>query len=338
MAQKSSMPADPTDSDAGCALRLICFDFADKREFRIDLGELRSAFEREQFVWIDVIGFDAQAARASLVGLGLVSEDIIDVALTREAATQIARYDDYVHFVISDCRLSGHALELVRIDCVMAARFLLTIHRSGAPCLDAVRRNYPQDFQRFAQTPGFLIYEIWDQLLEGYIAVQRALEDRVDELRIRLVAQADDEAFRRVAELSSDLLNFRKVLLPARAVLHDLGTRRSLFLSSTTQPFLLNLVGTVEHVQQELLVDRDILAGALDLHMSLVAHRTNTVMKKLTVVSVIFLPLTFLCGVYGMNFRNLPELDWSYGYALFWFIAGAIAALVAWLCRRARLW
>src|SRR4029079_4913306 len=107
-------------------------------------------------------------------------------------------------------------------------------------------------------------------------------------------------------------------LLPARTVLHDLGTRRTLFLSETTQQFLLNLVGTVEHVLQEVLVDREILSEALDLHMSLVAHRTNKVMNRLTVVSVIFLPLTFLCGVYGMNFHNVPELEWRYGYALFW--------------------
>ena len=70
------------------------------------------------------------------------------------------------------------------------------------------------------------------------------------------------------------------------------------------------MVGTVEHVQHELLVDRDILSDALDLHMSLVAHRTNRVMRKLTVVSVIFLPLSCLCGVYGMNFRDVPELEW----------------------------
>lgn len=332
------MANEATERAPGCSAQLVGFDFASKREFALGVGELEAAFERQNFVWIDVTFSDVDATRAWLTELGLISDDVIDEALTREAATQLSRYDQYLHFVVSGCHLVGRALELERIDCVVAARFLLTIHRHGASCLDAVRKNYPQDFQRFAKTPSFLIYELWDQLAESYILVQRALEERVDELRIRLVQRADDEAFNRVAELGSDLLNFRKVLLPARTVLQDLGTRRSLFLSSTTQPFLMNLVGTVEHVQQELLVDRDILAGALELQMSLVAHRTNKVMRKLTVVSMIFLPLTFLCGVYGMNFRNLPELEWRHGYALFWFTAGAIAVLVGWLCRRAKLW
>ncbi len=110
---------------------------------------------------------------------------------------------------------------------------------------------------------------------------------------------------------------FRKIVLPARIVLSDLATRRSELLSETTQSFLGNMVGTVEHVLQDLLVDRDILADALNLHMSLLGHRTNQVMKRLTAVSVVFLPLSFLAGVYGTNFHVLPELEWRYGYAYF---------------------
>jgi len=84
------------------------------------------------------------------------------------------------------------------------------------------------------------------------------------------------------------------------------------------------MVGTVERVLQDLLVDRDILSESLNLYMSMVGHRTNKVMNRLTVVSVVFLPLTFLCGVYGMNFEVLPELKWQYGYFVFWLVVAAI--------------
>jgi magnesium transporter len=132
-------------------------------------------------------------------------------------------------------------------------------------------------------------------------------------------------------------LHFRKVVLPARAVLTDLSTRKSLFISEATQPFLANMVGTLERVLQDLLVDRDILSNSLNLYMSMVGHRTNQVMKKLTVVSVVFLPLTFLCGVYGMNFRKLPELDWQWGYPAFWGAVAVIVSVVVYVSRRARL-
>ena len=126
-------------------------------------------------------------------------------------------------------------------------------------------------------------------------------------------------------------------MLPARAVLADLSVRRTLFLSERTQILLGNLHSTLEHVLQDLLVDRDILTESLNLYMSLVSHRTNEVMKRLTVVSVVFLPLTFLCGVYGMNFESLPELHWHYGYGYFWVLVAAIVVTLLGVMRRSRL-
>jgi magnesium transporter len=190
-----------------------------------------------------------------------------------------------------------------------------------------MRRHYRQDFRRFAHTPSFLVYEIWDHLVDNYLTVQRMFEERVEEL------QRDT----RVSELGSDLLHFRKVVMPARASLADLSSRRSLFVGETTQRHLANMVSTLERVLQDLLVDRDILSESLNLYMSLVSHRTNQIMKRLTVVSVIFLPLTFLCGVYGMNFEFLPELSWRYGYAWFWSLALIIVLTIVGLSRRMRL-
>ena len=142
---------------------------------------------------------------------------------------------------------------------------------------------------------------------------------------------------RTLDELASDLLHLRKVVLPARGVLSELATRRSLFVSESTQGFLANMVGTVERVLQDLLVARDILSGSLNLYLSRVSHQTNMVMTRLTVVSMIFLPLSFLCGVYGMNFKVLPETEWHYGYLFFWGITASIVFGLVWFMRRNRL-
>lgn len=103
------------------------------------------------------------------------------------------------------------------------------------------------------------------------------------------------------------------------------------------RPFLQNMVGTVDHVLQDLLVDRDILSESLNLYMSMVGHRTNRVMNRPTVVSVIFLPLTFLCGVYGMNFEVLPETKWEHGYPFFWGLVVVIVVGLLVAMRRLRL-
>jgi magnesium transporter len=322
----------------GCAVHVRAFDFETKSERALELSEIDAAMRGGMFVWIDIDFSDPAGTRALLAALSLIAAEIVDDALTREAATQVARYDDYVHFVVSGCELTGSNFALQRVDCAIGERFLLTIHKGRVTFLDAMCRHYGHDFRSFARSPSFLVYEIWDHLVDNYLHVQRMFEERVEALQAVLMREVDDDrVFSQVSELGADLLHFRKVVLPARSVLADLSTRKSLYIGEATQPFLANMVGTIERVLQDLVVDREILSESLNLYVSLLSHRTNQVMKRLTVVSVIFLPLTFLCGVYGMNFEHLPELRWRYGYALFWLLVVGIVGAIAWFSKRARL-
>jgi magnesium transporter len=327
-----------SEARPSCTLTVAEFDFANKVERTGTLEEGIESMKAGRFIWVDVDASDPEDAQRIIGLLGSVDQVTVDSALKGEPATQHARFEDYVHLVVSGCRLRGSKFDLERVDVVIAERFFLTIHKGPVAFLSAVRRDYRSDFVRFARSPSFLVYELWDHLIENYLSVQKVMEERVEHLQHELATGVvDDAVFARISELGSDLLHFRKVLLPARAVLTDLSTRRSLFISEATQPFLANMVGTLEHVLQDLLVDRDILSESLNLYMSVVSHRTNEVMKRLTVVSIVFLPLTFLCGVYGMNFHHLPELEWSHGYLYFWLLALGIVISLLVLARRARL-
>jgi magnesium transporter len=325
---------------SGCAVRCVGFDFERKAEHELALSELPSALEDGVFVWLDVELAEHAAARAFLVGLDLIGHETIDDVLSAEPVTQLARFEEYVAFALTTCTASANGgLSFDRIDCALGARFLLTLRRKPAACIDRMRKLYRQEFTRFARTPSFLAYQLWDQLVESYVEVHRKLEGEVAALHTELMGTEDDEdVFDRVGKLGIELLTFRRVVVPARAVLRDLSTRRSLFLSDLTQSNLSNLGGVLDHVLQELVIDREILSESLALHESVITHRTNAVMKKLTIVSVVFLPLTFLCGVYGMNFEHLPELSWRYGYAYFWLAVIAVVLGIAWVSRRARLW
>ena len=316
---------------------VVELDFKTKQHKKLAVDEAGAAMESGRFVWIDVDVARVDEARALLTSLNLCASEIVEDALTREPATQLARYDDYIHLVLSGCRLQGHKFDLERVDAILGERFLLTLHRGQPVFLEAVRRQYLVDFVRFAQSPSFLLYELWDCLIDNYLNVHKKFEERVEHVQQRLIGDVDESVFGEASELTTDLLHLRKVVLPARAVLTDLSTRKSPFVSEATQPFLGNMVGTVERVLQDVLVDRDILSGTLNNYMSMVAHQTNRVMNRLTVVSVIFLPLTFICGVYGMNFEVLPETRWEYGYLVFWIGVAVIAGALLWFMRRKRL-
>jgi magnesium transporter len=324
--------------DPACVSSVVAFDFKAKTERVLSLAEARRAMDEGHFVWVDIAAYDREEARGIIRAFELLDDEVIEAALAKDPSTQHARYERYLHLVVSECRALGSGFELGRLDVVLAERLFMTIHRTPITVLAALRRDYKSDFVRFAKTPSFLLYEVWDHLLDGYLSVQKLMEERVEQLQNELRSErVSDSVFARLSDLGSDLLHFRKIVLPARSVLSDLATRRSMFISDSTQTFLANMVGTVEHVLQDLLVDRDILSQALNLHMSLVGHRTNEVMKKLTAVSVVFLPLSFLAGVYGTNFHNVPELHWEYGYLYFWCLAVLVVLALLIGLRRARL-
>ncbi len=326
------------DLAVGCSLLVQEFDFGTRTSRVSDLPGMASAIQGGRFVWLDVDFSDRAGARRLLEGLGLISEQLIEDMFADDPGTQLGRHPNYLHLVLTGCHFDqASTLSLERLDVVMGQAFLLTVHEGSRSFLEGVKRDCHDDFSRFAQSPSFLMYEIWDHLTDHYVSVEKRLEKRVSRLQAQLFQETDEQVFNHVSAIGSDLLHFRSVLSPARSVLMELSGRRSIFLSELTQTFLQNMVGTVERVLQDVLVERDILAQALNLYMSMVGHRTNRAMNRLTVISVVFLPLTFLCGVYGMNFDHLPELHWRYGYHAFWAATVLIAATIVTVMRRARL-
>jgi magnesium transporter len=324
------------NSDSSCRLRAIEMDFATKIDREIAPADVAAAVKAGKFVWIDVEALDEEATRERMRELALCPAELVDRALGGAPGTQLSRYESCLHLVLTACQLEGSGLVLSRVDVAIGENVLVTLHRGEPEFLAAVRASYRADFQQHAKSPSFLVYELWDHLLESYHEVQKRFAERVELVQTELVREADDQVFQRVSEVGAGLLHFRKVLLPARAVLGELSTRRSIYVSEATQPYLANMVGTVERVLQDLLVDREILAESLNLHMSIVGHRTNRIMNRLTVMSVIFLPLTFMCGIYGMNFDVLPELHWEYGYLAFWAVVVLVVAGSIYYLRKLR--
>ncbi|MBI1372525.1 MAG: hypothetical protein GC159_07165 [Phycisphaera sp.] len=308
----------------GCVISAVAFYFPNKVEQAISVEEASDAMARGGYVWVDVTVTDTAEAAPTLRELGLVDAGVIEAAMTGEEATLHARHDEFLHLVLTGCRLAGRDVELERVDAVLRRGGMVTLHRGRVAFIDAMHRECSADFHRHAQTPSFLIYELWDHLIENYQHVQNQVEDMVEAVQRDLMTAVSERVFTHIAELGTDILHFRKILLPARSVLTELATRKSVFVSEATQPYLINMVGSLERVLQDLLVDHEVLNNALNLHMSMASHRMNQIMQRLTVISVIFLPLTFLCGVYGMNFKYLPEFDWRYGYFLFWLVVALV--------------
>lgn len=311
----------------------IEFDFETRIEANIAFEQVRTSCESGKRCWIDLDLADPARVEKVLRELD-VNQIVIDETLANRVGGRYDGYQNCLHASVSAPSLENGLVTFKQVEFILGERYLITVHRGPIDFVEQVKKSYSHFFRTFAKSLGFLLFELWDKHIEGYRKALRQVEDEVEALQASILGDVDDTIFNEVASAMHNLLVLRKNVLADREVLHHLAVHRSAFVPESTQPFLTNLVGTLERLGSDLTVEREILAETLNLYLGIVSHRTNRVVNRLTIISIIFLPLTFLCGVYGMNFEILPEFKWEYGYLYFWVLAISIAgSLLFWMRR-----
>jgi len=304
---------------------VVEFDFEKRVEREITIEQARQSCDSGLSCWIDMDVDRTEDAAASLEAMG-VDPLAIEAALGDAVGGRCDVYAECLHVSVGVPRFRGDGeMTFSHVDIILGERFIITLREGDVAFIEQVRKNYHHFFAKFSQTVGFLLFDLWDRLIDTYRKALLNLEEQVEELQSGILGDVDDGIFNHVGSVTHDLLLLRKNLLADREVLEQLAMRKSEFVSDTTQPYLVNMVGTLERLGRDLATEREILAETLNLYMGVVSHKTNRVVNRLTIISVIFLPLTFLCGVYGMNFHALPEFNWAFGYLYFWGLTIVIA-------------
>ena len=314
----------------------VAFDFNARIYRDLTLDEVADACAAGLFCWVDVDARDdAALGRLERLLRGLGTADAV-VADLRHAVGRPGQrvHEECLHATLeAPCLVDGQ-VHVEVVEMFIGASFLVTARRGQADFLDQVRRTCRVDFERYAQSPGFLLYEIWDHLVMQYRATQRSLSTRVRTIQAEIFGEVDDRIFSRVANVGRDLLTFRELVLAAREDLGELCNRRHEVVPTSTVPFLEKMLGTLERICADVTVERETLSETLNLYLGIVSKKTNDVVTRLTAVSVIFLPLTFLCGVYGMNFQYIPEIHNDYGYFVFWFVCAVLVSTMIYYMRK----
>lgn len=301
-------------------MRLVKFDFSSKEERVISVEEIVSDPGPGVFYWVTFM--PEERAEAERI-LGLMGSNKV-AASALVGPQQEARYDlfeDAVHFSVTEAWFTDGTLKSGIVEFLLCRNFLAVMLAGPSPVMDQIFRIYREDFYKFARSSGFLIYELASHLLESYRRTYHNFTNAVEGIQLKLFGKVTDDIFMDVSQLTADILSFRRMVMASRDLLNELATRKSALVSETTQPSLGIIAGRMERMGDDLDSERSVLNETLNLYMGMVSHRTNKIINRLTIFSMIFLPLSFLCGVYGMNFEFMPELGWKFGYAAFWLIA-----------------
>jgi magnesium transporter len=320
------------------------FNFDEHLLGRTSLPDIPARIRAGEFIWIDL---DLATADLNVLQEVVPIDDDCRSHLQQftgsagdiqnEPLSSVRRSERVLHITLVGAVSREGDIGWDRCDVVIGEGFLLTLHRGPAAVLAVVRRDYEHDFQKYAKTSSFLIYEIWNAQVNQFIALQSELEHDVESVRVALHHEVNETTLDRLSQMSAKLMVLRKRVLPARRVLEELVSRKTALISDATLDFFGTMIGTLDRLLADIDSNREILESAVNLSLTFTAHRTNLTMNRLAVVSTIFLPLTFLCGVYGMNFEVLPEIRWAHGYAYFWVLSAIITGGLVFLLRRLRL-
>jgi magnesium transporter len=260
-----------------------------------------------------------------------------DIAHTGQRP-KLESYGDHLFMDLNVIHLDeqAHEIHTEQISLVLGARWLLSFNEQPQPWVRPIRERLKTDKAHCrGGGPDYLAYSILDAIVDGYYGVLETIGDRIEDLEEELMAAPTPQTLHAVYALKREVIGLRKSIWPLREVIGGLQRERDL-VREGTQIYLRDLYDHAVQVLDTVETYRDILAGMLDIYLSSVSNRMNEVMKVLTVIATIFIPLTFVAGVYGMNFEFMPELKWRYGYALVWGVMVAIGAGMLAFFRRKR--
>lgn len=287
--------------------------------------------------WIDVDGLGSLEAIEALgkqFGIhALALEDILNPS----QRPKIEEYEDSTYVVLRMLYFMPqcHEVTTEQISFVITKDTVLSFQEKGGDVFDKLRARLRKDYgTRRRVTADYLLYSLLDAIIDNYFVVLEELGEQIEALEQEFVTDPNTTALTRLHHYKTEMIYLRRSVWPMREVINALQHSDAEYVNAETRPFLNDLYDHIVSVIESVEIMREILSEMLDIYLSSVSQRMNQVVKVLTVISTIFMPLTFLVGVYGMNFDYMPELRWRWGYPAVWGVILTIVASMLFLFKR----
>lgn len=292
--------------------------------------------DTESVSWVDVLGLGDEETLKKLgqvFGLHpLVLEQIVNVP----QRPKVENYPDQLVMITQMVALKEdrESFWTEQVSFVVGKHYLLSVQEEPRqdcfqPVRDRIRYHQGIIRQRGAD---YLAYALWDAIIDGYFPVLEAYGERLEALEDEVVLNPTDETLARIYQMRRELLTLRRAIWPQRDAISALLRDQSPLISADVLTYLRNCYDHTVQIIDVLETYREITSSLMDVYLSAVSNKMNEIMKLLTIISTIFIPLTFIVGVYGMNFNtevspwNMPELNWYWSYPVCWAVMIAIAA------------
>ena len=249
----------------------------------------------------------------------LILEDIVNTS----QRPKIDEYKDYIFIVLKMMYYdTDEVLVSEQVSLVMGKNYVLTFQEAEGDVFNSVRERIRTNKGR-VRTEGsdYLLYALIDAIVDHYYAIIETMGNKIEDLEDDLFTGiTQEEISQQIQDLKREILKIRRAIFPLREIISRIEKSDDSLIEDKTKHFFRDVYDHVIQVTETIDIYRDMIWSLMDMYMTTISNKMNEVMKVLTIIATIFIPLTFIAGIYGMNFNNLPELHYKYGYYVVWVV------------------
>ncbi len=288
--------------------------------------------------WINVDGIHDIAMMERIGHLFHIHPLTLEDVLNTTLRPKVEAFDDYLFVVVKMFRFQEAEERIVseQISLVLGKNVLISFQEAAGDVFEPVRERIRRGGGRIRSAGcDYLAYALIDTIVDNYFLILEKLGEGLETLEASIDDNPDGAMLETIHTIRRELISLRRQVWPLREIISHFTKADVTFISETTALYMRDVydhtVQTIDTIESF----RDTLSGLQDLYLSIISNRMNEVMKVLTIIATIFIPLSFLAGVYGMNFKHMPELEWRWGYPLFWLvIVVAVAGMFVFFKRK----
>lgn len=296
--------------------------------FDIEHDDVLQFRDRSTITWMDVDSLDDENLIIKICEHYGVSKLTIEDILHAEQRPKVEVFDDYMYVVLKVLEFNYKKKELrtEQISLIVGKTFVISFQERPGDCFDAVRnrlRNEKSTIRK--EGSDYLLYALMDTIIDFYFGILERGGDVIEEMEDSLLMGGSSFKFDQLYKLKREIILMRKSIWPLREVVGKLYKEDIPLIDKHTKVYFSDVYDHTIQIIDTVETYRDMLAGMVDLYHSTMNSRMNQIMKVLTIISTIFIPLTFIVGIYGMNFDYMPELESKWGYPSVLFIMLSLA-------------
>ena len=272
--------------------------------------------ESPDCVWVDVTGPAQEDIEPLLEEWFRFHELAAEDALSANTLPKYDSFERYDFFVFRTIGMhdTHEGVETEKLACFLGKNFLFTIHAKPNDAIEDLWGRLPRDARMLQRGVDFILYSILDSLVDRHFPLIEEIEDRIDNIHDLMFSSPSQILLDELLDLKRNLNVLRRQSLPQRELLNQISRGGARFIRQEHLIYFRDLYDHMYRIGESIDIEREMATSTMEAYLSVVANRTNEIMKVLTIIATIFIPLTFIAGVYGMNFENMPELETEYGY------------------------